>query len=387
MGRPENVIGDGFWQETEPVVMSPEAELESWLRTQPALRGHLLFKTSGVTGSAKYVCLSRKALRQSAEMVQSHLEATAADVWLGAMPMHHVGGFGVAARAAVGGCGVHLSTSSWDPEWFCREVERCQATLTALVPAQVFDVVGKERKAPRSLRAVLVGGGALPASVENGARLLGWPLLKTFGMTETASQLATQALGSGARDPMVVLPDWEVATDEDGVLRVRGGALFSGYVWAREEGYQFDEAKGKGGWFDTSDLVRLAREDGGRLTLSFVARLDERLKIKGELVNLAALRTELEALVLSCGVDALAVTLVAMKDARDEHKLILVSEARISPGRRAELCRRYNAAASGLVRLRGVAVLRQLPRTELGKLDETRLVSEVDGLTLEDWLS
>ncbi|MFT4638032.1 MAG: O-succinylbenzoic acid--CoA ligase [Verrucomicrobiales bacterium] len=373
MGTTESVIGESFWSETKPVVLSPEVGLEEWLDRQSHLLGHVLFKTSGSTGHAKYVCLSRAALRASAAMVNDHLQATEADVWLGVLPEYHVGGFGVAARASLLGCGVVLTRSEWSPRSFCEEASICGATLTSLVPTQVFDLVDQRCQAPSTLRAVLVGGGNLEPDLEERARALGWPLLKTFGMTETASQVATQAMGSDQEAPMMLLLGWEAHTNEDSLLRVRGDALFSGYVWWNGKDYHFDDT---GEWFLTSDFVRLK----GR-QLEFVGRSQHRLKIKGELVHLAALRLDLERVARALGVDPLAATLIAVSHPRDEHALVLITEKQLSSDQHLMLQNGYNERAIGLVRLFESFVVPELPRTSLGKLREAELQQMVDALT------
>jgi long-subunit acyl-CoA synthetase (AMP-forming) len=46
-------------------------------------------------------------------------------------------------------------------------------------------------------------------------------------MTETASQVASQTTEGGE---MEVLPIWDLSTDDDGVLTVRGEAFAKGYA-------------------------------------------------------------------------------------------------------------------------------------------------------------
>ncbi|NIP97055.1 MAG: o-succinylbenzoate--CoA ligase, partial [Akkermansiaceae bacterium] len=54
----------------------------------------VVFPTSGSGGEHKWVSLRREALLVSAEAVNRHLEVEPADVWMLALPHHHVGGFG-----------------------------------------------------------------------------------------------------------------------------------------------------------------------------------------------------------------------------------------------------------------------------------------------------
>lgn len=387
----EQLIADAFWLASDVAVMheGEEAErLADWASRQDRLRAHVCFRTSGSTQSPKYVCLSREALRHSAEMVNTHLEVTPNDRWLAALPHHHVGGFGIAARAYFQGIPCHVLDGAWDPISFAKLARDEHATLTSLVPTQIHDLVASDCPAPPSLRAVLVGGGALGNLLEEKARALGWPLLKTYGMTETASQVATQPLNSLAADPLQVLPGWNVSTNSKDHLSLRGEALFTGYVRFNPEGFQLDDAFREAGWFATSDRVRLQASPLGGTQLHFLGRSTQRLKIKGELVHLAPLRQQLEDLAIQLGLDAKAVTVIAQPHPRDEECLVLVLEkGRIPLNAATRLGKDFDAQQPSISKLSGIFELDQLPRTDLGKLDELALRQKVDALTERDSLS
>ena len=302
-----------------------------------------------------------------------HLRAEADDVWLGILPRHHIGGYSIGVRAELSDARVVWSDQKWDPLAFCNTCLEHKVTLTSLVPTQVYDLVSAECQAPRTLRAVLVGGGALSDSLNERAHSLGWPTLKTYGMTETSSQVATQPLGSSFDAPMAILPGWDTDLTPDGLLRLRGKALFSGYVKENSaKGFRFDPHEG---WFTTADHVSI---DHG--TLTFLARNRHRLKIKGELVNLANLRAELETAAQSCQFAPTSSTLVAIDDPRDEQALVLVAPKSDQAPLLSALAARIPRF---LVPKRAVS-LDTLPRTTLGKLDEASLARAVDALTRDD---
>ena len=160
-------LDESFWHQSEPRFASdaPDA-LRAWVGTQPELEGHVLFKTSGTFGPAKWVCLSLSALRASALAVNTHLKANSEDVWLNALPTEHIGGFSIHTRALLSQSAVHHYDSRWEPSRFCQFARECGTTLTSLVPTQVHDLVVSREIAPSSLRAVLVGGGALRLPAE-----------------------------------------------------------------------------------------------------------------------------------------------------------------------------------------------------------------------------
>ncbi|MEY3481562.1 MAG: hypothetical protein RIQ71_2337, partial [Verrucomicrobiota bacterium] len=182
------VRGRDLWQETPRAWASGGAGLwlnprlsqplcETLLRADyPALADHIWLAASGTSGSVKVVALARAALESSAAAVNNHLGAGPADCWLNPLPLFHVGGLGILVRAAMAGSRCEI-LQDWNAQDFVRRVAECGATLSALVPAQVHDLVVAGHPAPPSLRAVVVGGGALDDSLHERAAELGWPLL------------------------------------------------------------------------------------------------------------------------------------------------------------------------------------------------------------------
>src|SRR6266571_4853844 len=104
----------------------PAEERARLERVMPALEGHVFVATSGTTGAMKLVALSKDAVLASARAVNERLEVRPNDVWCRVLPLFHVGGLGIRARA-------YLSRSrviemEWDPETFAK----CEATLASL---------------------------------------------------------------------------------------------------------------------------------------------------------------------------------------------------------------------------------------------------------------
>ena len=116
--------------------------------------------------------------------------------------------------------------------------------------------------------AVIVGGGSLSGELTREARALGWPVLRTYGLTEAASQVATEALAEARRPeaedrPLApILPCWETRVDGESVLSIRGPALFTGYLeGGLESGWRLVDPR-RDGWFRTSDRVELLGGEG-----------------------------------------------------------------------------------------------------------------------------
>jgi O-succinylbenzoic acid--CoA ligase len=128
-------------------------------------------------------------------------------------------------------------------------------------------------KAP-ALRAALLGGGPVPRDLLAWAAERSLPVLQTYGMTETCSQIATAtATTGGAR----VLPGVELSISDEGEILVRGPMVSRG-------------ALATDGWLHTGDRGRL----DGDGTLWVEGRLKDVIVTGGENVACAEVERVLE---------------------------------------------------------------------------------------------
>ncbi|MCM2323026.1 MAG: AMP-binding protein [Oligoflexia bacterium] len=365
--------GDSTETLLNPRLAAQEAvALREELRVLPELRGHFWIGTSGSTGTMKWVALSKTAVLAAAEGANRHLESGSKDVWLKALPSFHVGGLAILARAELSGARVvDLSerASKWEPRVFHDECQREQVTLASLVPAQLYDLIQGDLRAPRSLRATVIGGGALEPSLYLAARGLGWKPLPSYGLTECGSQVATATLGSleGEGFPeLCLLPHVEARAEAQGLLELRSAALLTGYgIQGR-----FVEPK-RNGWFTTEDVGSVE----GRF-LRVQGRRSAFVKIGGESVDLARLERLFEEarLELRSTLDA---AVVAIPDARLGHHVELAfarggadggdSEA-IAQAAAEALRGRYDSKVQPFERIRALRPVARIPRSALGKL-------------------
>jgi o-succinylbenzoate---CoA ligase len=356
-----------------PRQLDDSSGLAEFAAASDGLAARLFFQTSGSEGSPKWVGLSRAAFLASARAVNSHLEATPRDRWLIALPLHHVGGFSILARCHGNGAGFFHWQERWDPIRFAAVCAAEGISLTSLVPAQVFDLVQAKLEAPPSLRAVVVGGGSLDRELGNRARDLGWQVLQSYGMTETASQVATEPLAHLRQgfdpDHLEVLPGWEVRSDADGRLIVRGDALAAGYAVRENAGWRWEPIDRESGW-RARDRVELWSHEARRY-LRFLGRDADFVKVLGELVNIAALQRRLDDLLAGLSISPGAAAIWPVPDERAGNRLVLASA--IPPGEIEELRARFNATAQGFERLDSARQIGAIPRTPLGKIDRAAL--------------
>lgn len=333
----------------------------------PELSGHVLFETSGSTGNPKWVALSKLALLVSAAAVNRHLDVKPECCWGLALPLRHVGGFGVAARAFDAGCGFQSFGQRWDAHEFRRWLEGHGITHTSLVPTQVHDLVHAGLTAPAALLAIVVGGGHLDPLTGQAARDLGWPVLASYGMTEAGSQIATQGLDQLQAPyqsaPIPLLPVWEAATTPESLLAISGPALFSGYlsdgIFTRRDSFRHT----------TTDRVILENR-----WLTPLGRADSLVKVLGELVDPEAIERELIAISRGELVPG-TFAIIAIPDERAGHRLVPVFESSVTSSVIASMLSFYQAQAPGFRRLQPAAAIGRFPRSDLGKLRRSELAA------------
>ncbi len=365
-------LTEAFWHgEQTHVACSPGESavgLAAWMEPTHGRQGWCLFQTSGTEGQRKWVALTKSAMLVSAKAVNAHFTVTAGDRWLLALPTWHVGGFGILARAFAADVPVETLSGKWDAKAFALKAKETGATLSSLVPTQVFDLVSAGIAAPKSLRVVLVGGGALSPEVRQAALKLGWPVRTTYGMTETASQVASEVAEGGR---MEVLPIWEPETDAEGVLTIRGPALAKGYALCEGSEWRWKPIEmGKG--LRTRDRVKLTRE-GSRCFLQFTGRESGIVKILGELVALGPIQERIEALRLELQIIAGEAVVCDLPDERAGSRLVLAVSG-MPTADSARLREALNLQLRAFEQIQSVVGLAQIPRGDLGKvrLEELR---------------
>ena len=373
---------DRFWTDPGPRLLLAESVPDLDQALVAALAAGVppdavVFASSGSTGNPKLTVLTREALLRSARQVADWLALTPADRQLCVLPLFHVGGLGIVARSRVSGAGLVLDHGRWDPQRFARTCADESISVTSLVPTQVFDLVDLGVRAPRSLRTVVVGGGALDGELESEARHLGWPVLASFGMTETASMVATEKPGLAAPGPgwLPVIDGWEASVHREGTLRLRGPALFSGRLVPSASvpgGWVFVPVDLDDGWFATADLAEVETDARGQCWLRPTGRTDDAVKIRGELVSLSKAQDEIDGLALARGLDPRCCAVIDLPDARTGARLVLAGERQVAQ-HLEPLVEAFNRRAPAFARIEGRTVVETLPRSPLGKLRRTEL--------------
>jgi len=106
-----------------------------------------------------------------------------------------VGGMAVFLRAVETGFAV-VPVPHFDPALVAATIDDTGTTAASLVPTMLHRLLEAGWRGAPSLRFVLLGGAPCPEALMNEARTRGIPIAPTYGLTETASHVAT-------------LPPWE----------------------------------------------------------------------------------------------------------------------------------------------------------------------------------
>lgn len=318
------------------------------------LRDHFILFSSGTSGGdLKGYALSKKAIFANAEAVNKHFNLSKEDVWGLSLPVYHVGGLSVLARAYLSGSQV-VDGRKWDPlSWVAKMSD---VTITTLVPTQLYDLVKLKIRPWEKLRFVVIGGDFLSSALKDKARELGWPVIRTYGMSEVSSQLASAIKPDS--DELIILSPHEVKTDDEQLL-VKSKALFT-LEFILGEKFIVNTARelsDSSGFYITKDRAHV---QGNIITP--LGRIGDEIKISGHLVDFLKLRETLANYLFRNNLYN-QMELGVEDDARTGKKLILFAEkealSKISADEITKLLKP--------VKVHEVRIVQELSRTSLGK--------------------
>lgn len=233
---------------------------------------YVIVPTSGSSGTPRGVILTPGNVTAAIDASRNRLGNDSGDRWLLALPLFHIGGISVVWRSLAAGGSIDLHVG-FDADRVVESLGGGLVSMASCVPTMLHRILEIDPAPYEGIKGVLLGGAPATRDLVERGLAAGLPILQTYGMTETCSQVATvepgkerQSLGTAGR-PL----DGFVVSFEDGEILLDGPAVSPGYV---------DEPL-RIGPYRTGDLGHVDGE--GRLVVT--GRIDELILTGGENVR------------------------------------------------------------------------------------------------------
>ncbi|MBA7854719.1 o-succinylbenzoate--CoA ligase [Enterobacter sp. RHBSTW-00901] len=255
------LVLDGIYEGLTALQMAaqPGEYVASW---QPERLASMTL-TSGSTGLPKAAVHTCAAHLASAKGVLALMPYRDNDDWLLSLPLFHVSGQGILWRWLQ--AGARLTVREKQP--LEQALQGC--THASLVPTQLWRLLNANQRI--ALKAVLLGGAAIPVELTQKAREQGIRTFCGYGLTEFASTVCAKE-ADGEPDVGCALPGRNVQVVE-GEIWLNAQSMAAGY-WRDGALLPLTNVQG---WFATRDRGELR---DGRLTI--LGRMDNLFFSGGE---------------------------------------------------------------------------------------------------------
>lgn len=216
--------------------------------------------TSGTTGKPKGVMQTFGNHWWSATGSMLNLGLQEGDSWLCAVPIFHISGLSILMRSVIYGIPVYLE-EHFDAKRVDQFLRSGEVTIISVVTTMVQRLLDTYTKSYHpKFRCMLLGGGPASKAILESCFAKGIPLIQSFGMTETASQIVTlppedalQKIGASGKP---LFPAEVKISDQDEIL-LKGPNITAGYLH-NEAATQ--AAFDTNGWFRTGDIGYLDQD-------------------------------------------------------------------------------------------------------------------------------
>ncbi len=311
--------------------------LKAWLDNSD----YISLQTSGSTGDAKVISVSKDAMITSARRTLDFLELQAGDTVLLCLSAKYIAGKMMLVRAMVGELNLIRAEVGTNPLQGILKVD-----FAAMVPMQVRAIINTDKKQLNKVRKLIIGGGAvendLVKELEN-LKLQAW---ETYGMTETVSHIALKRFG--ADNVFRLLPDLSISLDERSCLVIEPSDINAERLI-------------------TNDIVELLTPD----SFIFNGRFDNVINSGGVKISPERVEAKMK-LYLSY-----EFVISYLNDSMLGQKLVLVFEAE-KPD--ADIVQKAIASLDVYERPKAIYCIPMLPRTETGKIKRFSLHQQLNDL-------
>lgn len=213
-------VGYSFIKEGQDFEWPIGEFLLDWLSETPDVP----VKTSGSTGKARIIRLSKVAMVQSARATAQFFDLKSGTNALLCLPVDHIAGKMMLVRAMILGWNLDIVAPSTTPLLGLQK----SYDFCAMVPMQL-------RKSVRDIdriNTLIVGGAPLQSDLIEASKDFQTTIFETYGMTETASHIALKPINGPAgenndkkSDIFTAMPDIELSQDNRGCLVIKASWL------------------------------------------------------------------------------------------------------------------------------------------------------------------
>lgn len=327
-----------------------------------------IFYTSGTTGKPKGVPLTYNNHFHSSIASALHLGVNAEDNWLLCMPMFHVGGCAIAWRSVINGTKMTL-LPKFNEQEVLDAIKTENVTLISLVPTMLTRLLRHPNwQNLQKLRGILLGGASASAELVTQCLKLNLPIMPTYGMTETASQITTLSVdevklkqgssGLPLFGNLVRIVDLDDSTQEMpigaiGQILVQGANVMGGYL------HQSSNTIIQDGWLHTGDLGYLDHDE----YLYVVSRRSDLIICGGENIY----PREIESILLEHPAIAEACVLgIGDRDWGEIVVAVLVTKSQLSLAEIRDFCGQKSLARYKLPK--AIYIWESIPKSASGKV-------------------
>lgn len=333
--------------------------------------------TSGTTGDPKPVRLTTKNLLTNAIGAAIRLGSSPRDRWLDCLPIYHMGGLAPIVRTALYGSTLLLQ-SGFDLDATPHILNQYDATGVSMVPTMLYRLLESDWEPPSALDTVLLGGAPAGTPLLERALDAGVPVSPTYGLTETASQVATATPDTVADDPEsvgspLIVTDVTIVDDgrvcppgEPGEIHVAGPTVTPGYLDAETTNAAMTDYG-----LATGDIGVL--DETGYLTV--YGRIDDQILTGGETVA-----PQKVVDVLDGHEDIVAAAVVGIDDQEWGEQVAALVVPTTDSSLRADDINQYASDQLAPFEIpRTIEFTEALPRTESGTIDRDAVTATLAG--------
>ncbi|MGX7031549.1 o-succinylbenzoate--CoA ligase [Vagococcus zengguangii] len=246
--------------------------------------------TSGTTGKPKGVVQRFSNHQANVKSAQLNMGLTAKDCWACAVPLFHISGLSIVLRQLITGCSISLYPK-FDAEQLTTDIVNERVTIASVVTymlEKMITHVPTDAHYPPTFKTFLSGGGPVAKETLLTCRELELPVIQSYGMTETCSQVvalsandALKKIGAsglplhGMSLRIVDENNQRLPAKQTGEIQLKGPQVITHYL---NETASHLAKWTSDGWFRTGDLGYLDEEG----YLFVVSRLSELIISGGE---------------------------------------------------------------------------------------------------------